>query len=102
MGGEMPAGMVGRPGQTVPGTLERPRTAGRRPPKVQSKVAATKETAAAPAAVITEGDKADDDDECFEEPSAGGTAAGAVTAGAGEQHGKLVLDLLAQRKQEEE
>merc|ERR1719262_1544840 len=96
-------GMGGaRQGQTVPGTLERPRTAGRRPPKVQSKVAATKETGAAPAAVITEGDKADDDDECFEEPSAGNTAAGAVTAGAGEQHGKLVQDLLAQRKQEEE
>lgn len=98
--GELPAGMA-RQGQTVPGTLERPRTAGRRPPKVQSKVAATQENTDAPAAVITEGDKNDDGDECFEEPTAaGGTAA--VTAGAGEQHGKLVQDLLAQRKQEEE
>lgn len=93
-----------RQGQTVPGTLERPRTAGRRPPKVQSKVAATKETAAAPATIIAEGIQNDDDDECFEEPSAPSMAPGAAAAGAedGQAHGKIVNELMELRKKEAE
>jgi len=84
------------------GTLERPRTAGRRPPKVASKVTTANDTpAAAPVVVMTDGGKEDDDEDMFEAP-AGGPGGPALKVGAGEQHGKLVQDLLAQQKKEEE
>lgn len=83
-------------GMLARGTLERPRTAGRRPPKVQSKVTTAKETTAAvaPAAVITEGSKDDDEEDMFEAP-ADASGGPALKVGAGEQHEKLVRDLLA-------
>merc|ERR1719478_1114397 len=93
-------GMTGERGP--PGSIERPRTAGRRPPKVSSKVTTAKETpAVAPAVVLTEGTRDDDDDDMFEQPE-GAPGGPALKVGAGEQHGKLVNDLLAQKKQEEE
>eukprot|EP00927_Polykrikos_kofoidii_P061133 TRINITY_DN56005_c0_g1_i1.p1 TRINITY_DN56005_c0_g1~~TRINITY_DN56005_c0_g1_i1.p1 ORF type:complete len:600 (-),score=187.08 TRINITY_DN56005_c0_g1_i1:356-2077(-) len=111
-GGDQPMGSpegdpnqedIGRSqGMMVRATLERPRTAGRRPPKVAMKVTQSKEApAVAPVAVITEGAKDDDDDEdLFEAPSGNASAGPALQAG--ENHGKLVQDLLAQKKQEEE
>merc|ERR1719343_81065 len=95
--GPPPAGMV--PNR---GTLERPRTAGRRPPKVASKVQTAKESqAATPAPIIAEGTGPADDDDMYEQP--GETGGGpALAAGAADQHGKLVQDLLAQKKEEEE
>merc|ERR1719310_2323409 len=88
--------------QGPPGSIERPRTAGRRPPKVSSKVTTAKETpTVAPAVVLTEGTKDDDDDDMFEQPE-GAPGGPALKVATGDQHGKLVQDLLAQKKQEEE
>merc|ERR1719379_1484820 len=89
-----------------PARLERPRTAGRRPPKVTSKVKTTADEpglapGVAPPQIIQEGAKDDDDDEMFEAPVKN-TPAQVLKADEGEQHGKLVKELLAEQKKEEE
>lgn len=87
---------------------ERPRTAGRRPPKVQSKVQTSSETSAAekPVApiIMAEGTKEDDDDDCFEAApgeQVGLSSTGKLNAEDG-MHGKFVSNLLAEKKKEEE
>lgn len=104
MRGEMGEDDSGR-GQARP---ERPRTAGRRPPKLASKVQQSAETAGpavtsqAPV-IIAEGAKDDDDEDTFEQPAneaVGGF--GMLKADEGGQHGKLVSNLLAEKKKEEE
>merc|ERR1719387_316315 len=86
---------------------ERPRTAGRKPPKVTSKVTTKTDVGAAAQAVeaptvIGEGDTGkDDDDEMFVERPALETNI-AVKADEGEHHGKLVREILEEKKKEEE
>lgn len=83
---------------------ERPRTAGRKPPKVTSKVTTTEQSTApvnvtAPV-IFSDGQAANDDEEYYEAaPTAGGPA---VVAVEGAQHGALVSNLLAEKKKEEE
>jgi hypothetical protein len=85
--------------------MERPRTAGRRPPKVASKVTTKTDEpglsqGVAPPALIADGAKdADDDDDMFEAPQQGKVIA--VKAEDGEAHGKLVRDILAEKKEKE-
>ena len=85
----------------------RPRTAGRKPPKVTSKVTTTEQSTAptnVPApVVITEG-AAEEEEDMFE---AGGAPPGAPPpppppTDDGGQHGALVSDLLAEKRKEEE
>eukprot|EP00439_Symbiodinium_sp_Y106_P048640 s1816_g6.t1 len=86
----------------------RPRTAGRKPPKVTSKVTTTEQSTApanVPApVVIAEGTGAEDEEDMFE---AGGPPPGAPPpppppTDDGGQHGALVSDLLAEKRKEEE
>eukprot|EP00747_Dinoflagellata_sp_TGD_P163605 gnl/TRDRNA2_/TRDRNA2_182444_c0_seq1.p1 gnl/TRDRNA2_/TRDRNA2_182444_c0~~gnl/TRDRNA2_/TRDRNA2_182444_c0_seq1.p1 ORF type:complete len:597 (-),score=228.62 gnl/TRDRNA2_/TRDRNA2_182444_c0_seq1:359-2149(-) len=89
----------------VPGKLERPRTAGRRPPKVQSKVTTRSDepglqSGVAPPAIIAEGTKDDDDEDMFETPQQQNMIS--VKADDGMQHGKLVRDLLSEKSKEDE
>jgi len=86
---------------------ERPRTAGRRPPKVQSKVQTSAEQTGGTAnvqapVIIAEGAKDDDDEDMFEQPANETIGFGMVKAEEGAQHGKLVSSLLAEKKKEEE
>jgi len=83
---------------------ERPRTAGRKPPKVASKVQTKQDEpglsqGVAPPALIADGVKEDDDDDMFEAAPQGKVIA--VNAGDGEAHGKLVRDILAEKKEKE-
>lgn len=86
---------------------ERPRTAGRRPPKVVSKVQTSSEqpitgpNVVAPA-IIAEDAKDDDDEDLFEEEKPESGLGGVLQAEDGQMHGKLVSNLLAQKKAEEE
>jgi len=86
---------------------ERPRTAGRRPPKVTSKVTTSNEQTGltsnvqAPV-IISEGAKDDDDEDLFEAPAQEGLGFGMLKADDGAQHGKLVSNLLAEQKKQEE
>merc|ERR1719491_872404 len=88
--------------------LERPRTAGRKPPKVTSKVKQTTDEPGqaaghAPPTIIAEGTKDDDDDDMFEAPvAAPGLTGVPVKADDSAPHGKLVRDLLAEKKAEED
>ncbi|CAE7564722.1 Traf3ip1 [Symbiodinium sp. CCMP2456] len=86
----------------------RPRTAGRKPPKVTSKVTTTEQSTApanVPAPVIiAEGTGVEDEEDMFE---AGGPPPGAPPpppppTDDGGQHGALVSDLLAEKRKEEE
>lgn len=103
-----PEGAIGdEMGGGVPMRAERPRTAGRKPPKVISKVKTTQDesgslgVAAAPV-FIADGAQ-DDDDDTFEAPqSAPGMAVSNIATNEGGQHGKLVQDLLGEKKREEE
>lgn len=84
--------------------LERPRTAGRKPPKVVSKVMTKTDEpglsqGVAPPALIADGVKEDDDDDMFEAPAQGKVIA--VNSADGEAHGKLVRDILAEKKEKE-
>merc|ERR1719335_1179256 len=84
--------------------LERPRTAGRKPPKVASKVTTKTDEpglseGVAPPALIADGVKEDDDDDMFEAPAQNKMIA--VGSGEGEAHGKLVRDILAEKKEKE-
>lgn len=87
---------------------ERPRTAGRRPPKVTSKVKESSEpTSGAPVAapiILAETGKQDvDDDDCFEAPPDQLPGFGAsVKADEGGVHGKFVSNLLAEKRKEQE
>merc|ERR1719389_362119 len=83
---------------------ERPRTAGRKPPKVASKVTTKQDEpglsqGVAPPSLIADGVKEDDDDDMFEAPAQAKLIA--VKAGDGEAHGKLVRDILAEKKEKE-
>merc|ERR1719265_2354342 len=85
--------------------LERPRTAGRKPPKVTSKVNISSDEpgctqGVAPPALITDGAKDEDDDDMFEEAS--NVKVINVKAEEGEHHGKLVREILEEQKKEEE
>merc|ERR1719195_2113603 len=85
---------------------ERPRTAGRRPPKVTSKVKESSEqtgpAAVAAPAIIAEGAKDDDEDEeLYQAPSETKTGLPTQISEDG-AHGKLVGELLAAKKKEEE
>lgn len=86
--------------------MERPRTAGRKPPKVTSKVKQTQDEpglaqgVAAPV-IIGEGNDDKDDDDMFEAPVQQGLNM-PVKADANQPHGKLVADLLAEKKAEED
>merc|ERR550537_1087411 len=84
--------------------LERPRTAGRKPPKVASKVMTKTDEpglsqGVAPPTLIADGAKEDDDDDMFEAPTQGKVIA--VKTEDGEAHGKLVRDILAEKKEKE-
>jgi len=86
---------------------ERPRTAGRKPPKVVSKVKTTSEEpglsqGVAPPTIIAEGARDDDDEDMFEAPVQQSLAGMPVKADDNAQHGKLVNDLLAAKKVEED
>merc|ERR1719454_452728 len=87
---------------------ERPRTAGRKPPKVTSKVTTRQDEpgltqGVAPPTIIAEGAKDDDDEDMFEAPvQQAGYGAGVVKADDNAPHGKLVRDLLSEKKAEEE
>merc|ERR1719473_1713257 len=102
--------MMGQPGAEggQPGKIERPRTAGRKPPKVTSKVTTRQDEpgltqGVAPPTIIAEGGKDDDDEDMFEAPvPQGGMGAAPVQADANAPHGKLVQDLLAAKKAEED
>lgn len=87
---------------------DRPRTAGRKPPKVRSKVKEVhddpglNQNVAAPT-LIVDGAKDDDDEDMFEEAQTGPGAGSAINiAGDGAGHGKLVQDLLKEKQAEEE
>jgi len=90
------------------GKIERPRTAGRKPPKVVSKVTTRQEEAGltqsvAPPTIIAEGAKDDDDEDMFEAPvQQSGLAGMQMQADDGAPHGKLVQDLLKEKKAEED
>eukprot|EP00933_Yihiella_yeosuensis_P080683 TRINITY_DN94147_c0_g1_i1.p1 TRINITY_DN94147_c0_g1~~TRINITY_DN94147_c0_g1_i1.p1 ORF type:complete len:571 (+),score=255.95 TRINITY_DN94147_c0_g1_i1:87-1799(+) len=93
-------------GMSRPGVRpERPRTAGRKPPKVTSKVTTSEQSTApvnvAAPVIIGEGNAGDDDEDFFEAPPPP-PGAPAVAADAGGQHGALVSNLLAEKKKEEE
>mmetsp|Transcript_47118 Transcript_47118/g.82934 ORF Transcript_47118/g.82934 Transcript_47118/m.82934 type:complete len:613 (+) Transcript_47118:142-1980(+) len=100
-GEEMGAGM-GRPAR-----VERPRTAGRKPPKVTSKVTTRQDEpglsgGVAPPTIITEGQKDDhDEDDLFEAPEQPGFMS-VVKADQNAPHGKLVRDLLAEKSEMED
>jgi hypothetical protein len=91
-----------------PGGPERPRTAGRKPPKVTSKVKTSTDEPGVqqgvpPPNIIAEGAKDDDDDDMFEAPqTAGLMSMPGIKADANDVHGKLVQDLLSEKKREEE
>ena len=73
--------------------LERPTTAGRRPPKIkQAQVEETKQ--AAPAGVILEGNQDDDEDELIAQTSTAAKKGVAAQQVKQEEHGKLVRDIL--------
>lgn len=83
---------------------ERPRTAGRKPPKVASKVTTKQDEpglsqGVAPPSLIADGVKEDDDDDMFEAPAQAKLIA--VKAEDGAQHGKLVRDILEEKTQAE-
>merc|ERR1719310_2646765 len=83
--------------------LERPRTAGRKPPKVTSKVMTKTDEpglsqGVAPPALITDGTKDEDDDDMFEAPAQQKVIA--VKAEDSAHHGKLVRDILDEKKRE--
>lgn len=100
-GGEDVAGMQ-------PGKVERPRTAGRKPPKVTSKVKTSTDEpgvtqAAPPPNIIAEGQKDDDDEDMFEDQQAPGLMAmPGIKADSSEPHGKLVADILNEKQRAEE
>merc|ERR1719327_2113251 len=83
---------------------ERPRTAGRKPPKVTSKVTTRQDEpgltqGVAPPTIIAEGAKDDDDEDMFEAPVQSGMATGMpIKADDNAVHGKLVQDLLSEKK----
>eukprot|EP00930_Biecheleria_cincta_P013296 TRINITY_DN1192_c0_g2_i1.p2 TRINITY_DN1192_c0_g2~~TRINITY_DN1192_c0_g2_i1.p2 ORF type:complete len:254 (+),score=82.58 TRINITY_DN1192_c0_g2_i1:832-1593(+) len=83
---------------------ERPRTAGRKPPKVTSKVTTTEQSTAptnvAAPVIIAEG-AADDDEDMFDQGAQPGAPLPPPVAAEG-QHGALVNNLLAEKKKEEE
>merc|ERR1740138_400690 len=87
-----------------PGKVERPRTAGRKPPKVTSKVKTSTDEpgvtqAAPPPMIIAEGQKDDDDEDMFEDQQAPGLMSmPGIKADANEQHGKLVADILSEKQ----
>merc|ERR1712113_415728 len=86
---------------------DRPRTAGRRPPKVASKVKESNEQAAAQnvqaPTIFAEGKDANDDDDTFEAPVQENTLGGNLGAtDDGATQGKLVRELMEQKKKEEE
>jgi len=86
---------------------ERPRTAGRKPPKVTSKVTTRQDEpgltqGVAPPTIIAEGAKDDDDDDMFEAPVQQSLGGGPMKADDGAPHGKLVQDLLKEKKAEED
>jgi len=91
-----------------PGRPERPRTAGRKPPKVTSKVTTRQDEpgltqGVAPPTIIAEGAKDDDDEDMFEAPVQSGMATGMpIKADDNAVHGKLVQDLLSEKKKAEE
>merc|ERR1719482_151798 len=91
-----------------PAKLERPRTAGRKPPKVTSKVTTRQDEpgltqGVAPPTLIAEGAKDDDDEDMFEAPVQSGMATGMpIKADDNAVHGKLVQDLLSEKKKAEE
>merc|ERR1719387_1316447 len=83
---------------------ERPRTAGRKPPKVTSKVTTKTDEpglsqGVAPPALIADGTKDDDDDDMFEAPAQQKVIA--VKTEDSAHHGKLVQDLLKEKEREE-
>lgn len=94
--------------QSGAGRPERPRTAGRKPPKVSSKVTTRQDEpglsqGVAPPTIIAEGAKDDDDEDMFEAPvQQAAYGAGPMKADDNAAHGKLVRDLLAEKKAEEE
>merc|ERR1719262_342177 len=95
-------------GDSMQARPERPRTAGRRPPKVTSKVKESSEQvnqvqAGAGPVILTDGGGQDEDDD-YEAPVDPGTSlpVGQIQAEEGGQHGKLVQDLLGSKKKEEE
>merc|ERR1719487_3033752 len=84
--------------------LERPPTAGRKPPKVASKVMTKTDEpglsqGVAPPTLIADGAKEEEDDDMFEAPTQGKVIA--VKTDDGEAHGKLVRDILAEKKEKE-
>lgn len=88
---------------------ERPRTAGRRPPKVASKVKESSEQtsttqAGAGPVIIAEGNQDDDEDlyQAQADPSGSLPVGRQIQTEEGGQHGKLVNDLLGAKKKEEE
>merc|ERR1719238_1429535 len=98
--------MMGQDGGDIAGVrkLERPMTAGRKPPKVTSKVTTKTDEpglsqGVAPPALIADGAKEDDEEDMFEAPQQGKVIA--VKAEDGEAHGKLVRDILAEKKEKE-
>merc|ERR1712139_527379 len=98
--------LMGQGGEDATGVrkMDRPRTAGRKPPKVASKVMTKTDEpglsqGVAPPTLIADGVKEDDDDDMFEAPSQGKVIA--VNAGEGGAHGKLVRDILAEKKEKE-
>jgi hypothetical protein len=90
------------------GKPERPRTAGRKPPKVTSKVKTSTDDpgvtqAAPPPNIIAEGQKDDDDEDMFEDQQAPALMSmPGIKADSNEPHGKLVADILTEKKREEE
>lgn len=86
---------------------ERPRTAGRKPPKVTSKVKQTQDEpglaqgVAAPT-VLVDGGKDDDDEDMFEAPVQQANLGQPMQTDDNAPHGKLVQDLLREKKAEED
>merc|ERR1712139_641534 len=98
--------LMGQGGEDATGVrkMDRPRTAGRKPPKVASKVMTKTDEpglsqGVAPPTLIADGAKEDDDDDMFEAPTQGKVIA--VKTEDGEAHGKLVRDILAEKKEKE-
>lgn len=86
------------------GKTERPMTAGRKPPKVKSKVTTKTDEpgmsqGVAPPALIADGAKEEDDDDMFEAPAQAKLIA--VKTDDSAQHGKLVRDILEEKKTKE-
>jgi len=102
-----PEMMQGGEDQPPSARPERPRTAGRKPPKVTSKVTTRQDEpgltqGVAPPMIIAEGAKDDDDDDMYEAPVQPSGLGPAVKADDNAPHGKLVQDLLKEKKAEED